>query len=474
MSTVLSPFYILHRISFTRYWLRMEFTTPIALNTLHAHKDCWQQVSITLDNQQIATLLAQLEYAVLLDSGSDLQRGNFDILTGQPAHFVRIDKQAACEHASQSSGHLSDHQQTIPVEFRSLPFVCGQIAYCSYEYGAAAIIDGAHSFNTSTLPWMFCGYYSWSYVYNRRSHQGTITFSAACPLTTRQQVLSLIQYRPDTQSRHSYSPPRWTKCISYQQYLDRFNQIKAYINAGDCYQVNLAQRFEADFTGLPCQLFFDLRKTLNTPYSAYLSFAPEQTLLCFSPEQFIGIRDKRVITKPIKGTIANSENNSNPETLVNSAKNQAENLMIVDLLRNDLSKVCQLNSVRVSELFKLESYQNVHHLVSTIEGHLKTGVSEQEAFFACFPGGSITGAPKKRAMEIINELEDSGRDAYCGSIYYRNDNGHFNSNILIRSIVHSGDKLYCWGGGGIVHDSTAEEEYLESLTKVANLTGIFE
>jgi len=437
----------------------------------------WQQVPTVLNPDQIARLLSSLRHGVFLDSGADTRRGCYDILSGQPLDTRQLSKKTVPDAHSKTFGDFGKHHQTIPSEYRSLPFVCGQIAYCSYEYGAQALIDHPYSFTHSRLPLAFCGYYCWSYVYHRQSGTGFITFSADCPLETRQLVLALIREennkdtKPHDDRRYQLN---WRKCISYHCYLERLKQAQAYIDAGDCYQVNLTQRLEADFFGTPLALYFKLRQSLNTPYSVYMSFAPDANLLCFSPEQFIGIQQKHIQARPIKGTIANNDDQSNATKLINSTKNQAENLMIVDLLRNDLSKVCQLNSVKVSALFELESYQNVHHLVSTIEGKLKPGISELDAFFACFPGGSITGAPKKRAMEIINELETSGRDAYCGSVFYLNDDGHFDSNILIRSIVHSGSQLFCWGGGGIVHDSIAEEEYLESLIKVANLTGVIE
>jgi para-aminobenzoate synthetase component 1 len=255
--------------------------------------------------------------------------------------------------------------------------------------------------------------------------------------------------------------------------------VQDYIHAGDCYQVNLTQRFECDLADTKSEfsaIDFFLKKQyeLQTPYSAFMSFSTDCNLLSFSPEQFIRIKDSVIESKPIKGTIANTADQSNIERLQTSLKNQAENVMIVDLLRNDLSKVCEVNSVHVPELFKIESFKNVHHLVSHIRGTLRNDISALDAFLSCFPGGSITGAPKLRAMEIIRELEMYDRSAYCGSVFYWNDNGHFDSNILIRTVIQTGEKLYCWAGGGIVADSELEDEYQESLTKVANLTGITE
>jgi len=445
--------------------------------------DDWTQVPITLTQDQTKTLLKSLKQCVLFDSGADGTRGQFDILTGEPLSICRLNKKY---HSRNEAEYLPIYSRpfnrdclTIPKKYRNLPFVCGMIGFCSYEFGAKKIIKKPKILNSSNLPSAFFAHYTWSYVYNRETKQGFVTFSPECSKIVRRKVVDLInssELKKEQYNTKLAIPPLWHKAQDFKDYSNSFKKTLNYIKEGDCYQVNLTQRFECDFNTDPCELYFDLRQNLNTPYSVYFSFLDDQHILCFSPEQFIGIKDKKIKTCPIKGTARNfgneiSETNSATE-LQNSLKNQAENLMIVDLMRNDLSKVCQLNSVKVNKLFKLTSFRNVHHLISEIEGELKPEINEIEAFLSCFPGGSITGAPKKRAMEIINELEQSGRDAYCGSIFYWNDDGQFDSNILIRTIVHSENKLYCWGGGGIVNDSTLEAEYKESLIKVANLTGI--
>ena len=201
-----------------------------------------------------------------------------------------------------------------------------------------------------------------------------------------------------------------------------------------------------------------------------MDLGENQAILSLSPERLLSIQQQEALTQPIKGTIARDSiqeiDKANADTLQASIKNRAENLMIVDLLRNDLGKNCIAGSIKVPQLFKLESYPNVHHLVSSITGTIKKEVSALDVFEGCFPGGSITGAPKKRAMEIIEELEECQRSVYCGSIAYINAKGDMDSNITIRTIACDGEKLYCWGGGGIVADSTIEEEYNESLTKI--------
>jgi para-aminobenzoate synthetase component 1 len=203
---------------------------------------------------------------------------------------------------------------------------------------------------------------------------------------------------------------------------------------------------------------------------------PSGAVLSLSPERFICVEQGKAETKPIKGTMPRGksevEDEYNAQQLANSAKDRAENLMIVDLLRNDLSKVC--DSVAVPELFGLQSFANVHHLVSTVTGQLKPGKTALNLLESCFPGGSITGAPKIRAMEIIEELEPVRRSVYCGSIGYLSSCGNMDTNIAIRTLLRDGDQIHCWGGGGIVADSEVDEEYRESLAKVSLLMNTLE
>ncbi|RMF17475.1 MAG: anthranilate synthase component I family protein, partial [Gammaproteobacteria bacterium] len=193
----------------------------------------------------------------------------------------------------------------------------------------------------------------------------------------------------------------------------------------------------------------------------------------FSPERFIQIRGRNIETRPIKGTrprgATADDDRAQADALVTSEKDRAENLMIVDLLRNDLGRFCQPGSIRVPELFGLEHYSNVHHLVSTITGTLRDGVFPLDVLAGCSPGGSITGAPKRRAMEIIRELEPVQRGVYCGSLVYMTPEGDLDSSIAIRTLTADGQRLRVWGGGGIVADSDCDAEYEESLTKIRHL-----
>lgn len=265
---------------------------------------------------------------------------------------------------------------------------------------------------------------------------------------------------------------------SQAHYNTALAAIDQYIHSGDCYQINYTQLFKADYRGSTYAAYKALLDSFDAPFGGFLDTGHGE-ILCFSPEQFIHIDANGYIqTKPIKGTTAR-ENDIAADSeaalaLQASTKNRAENLMIVDLLRNDLNKVCEPKTVTTDKLFAIESYTNVHHLVSTVSGTLRDDVSPCDALLSCFPGGSITGAPKRRAMEIINELEPVRRHAYCGSMFYKHPNGELNSNIMIRTVISDETSLYCWAGGGIVADSKPDEEYQECLDKVGRILRHFE
>jgi para-aminobenzoate synthetase component 1 len=265
--------------------------------------------------------------------------------------------------------------------------------------------------------------------------------------------------------------------LSREDYLVALERIRGYLYAGDCYQVNFAQRFAVPAQGDAWQAYKGLRRMNPAPFGAYLA-TPDCRILCSSPERFLRVRGDRVETKPIKGTRPRggdpAEDRVLAESLRRSPKDRAENLMIVDLLRNDLGKVCAIGSVHVPTLFEVETYPRVHHLVSTVRGRLAGGRNAVDLLRACFPGGSITGAPKLRAMEIIEELEPHRRGVYCGAIGYLGYDGAMDTNIAIRTLVHSAGVVRLWAGGGIVADSDPDAEYRETYDKAAPLLELLE
>ncbi len=442
----------------------------------------WCQFEISLTDRQQTKLIRGLAQSFLFSSGAapgirqvegHFQNDRYNILSGLPETWEETDKSSRTVSKLQHPRRDAKNAEATPPEthhYLELPFICGYMGFASYEWGASQSLCDIRTLK-SDLPSFYMGYYSWSYVFDRQKNTGWLTFSPSCPTEKREYVLALVEAsRTSNETEPPYNVGEWIGEQSRHQYLDNFNRVKNYLFSGDCYQINLAQRFGAEFTGDSISLFTQLQENIHTPYSCLVNFAPDKQILSFSPEQFLRIERDHVVTRPIKGTIRRDDNEPENSTILqNSSKDKAENLMIVDLLRNDLSKVCQLHSVKVDKLFELCTYPNVHHLVSTVSGILKKDISPLDAFLSCFPGGSITGAPKIRAMEIINELEPSGRDAYCGSVFYWSDQDVFDSNILIRTIVRDGGRLHCWGGGGIVVESEANAEYQESITKIENL-----
>jgi para-aminobenzoate synthetase component 1 len=246
--------------------------------------------------------------------------------------------------------------------------------------------------------------------------------------------------------------------------------VKAHIAAGDCYQINLTQRFAAQASGDFWEAYRRLRRLSPAPYAAYLEY-PFGQIASSSPEQFLSVRDGYARTKPIKGTRARAADAAGDVELVrelaSSIKDRAENVMIVDLLRNDFGRCCAPGSVRATRLFDIETFANVHHLVSTVEGRLSKNCDAIDLLIACFPGGSITGAPKIRSMQIIDEIEPHRRSIYCGSIGYIGYDGAMDMNIAIRTLLMSAGSVYAWAGGGIVADSQLQAEYQESFDKAA-------
>jgi para-aminobenzoate synthetase component 1 len=258
-----------------------------------------------------------------------------------------------------------------------------------------------------------------------------------------------------------------------QAYLDAVARTREYIVAGDIFQANLSQRFESPWAAAPWPFYCRLRERNPAPFAAFFEI-PGTAIVSASPERFLRVdRSGTVETRPIKGTrprgVGPEHDAALGQALTESAKDRAENLMIVDLMRNDLSRVCAPGSVRVPELFTLERYATVHHLVSTVVGVLGPGTDAVDLLRAAFPGGSITGAPKIRAMEIIAELEPSQRGVYCGSIGYLSATGELDTNIAIRTAVVSGGRVYFSAGGGIVADSDPQQEYRETLDKARAL-----
>lgn len=282
--------------------------------------------------------------------------------------------------------------------------------------------------------------------------------------TSKQETVDTMATLP-----HSTIEPSVTR----EQYLTDLQRVIDYIYAGDIYQANLTQRFSLDWGGDAWNLYSQLHKQNPAPFAAFLPY-PDFQVLCSSPERFIRIQsDGQIETRPIKGTRPREESPSADQQraveLQNSSKDRAELTMIIDLERNDIGRICKFGTVKVPDLIRLEKYPTVWHLVSTITGQLLPGLTPSDILRAVFPGGSITGAPKIRAMEIIEEMEPHTRGLYTGSIGYMGFDGAWDFNIVIRTILLKDGKAFIHVGGGIVADSKPEDEYNETLDKAKAL-----
>lgn len=355
----------------------------------------------------------------------------------------------------------------------ALPAVVGVLHYeAAYSLSAKLAplagkrFHGQEPGSSSQCP-LQAGVYDWCLAIDHDKGLAHLNFHQQCAPATRQAVcLALKADLPPAQQAHIGPFLPLQPAAEYQASVER---IRAYIRAGDCYQANLSQQFQASFEGSGWVAYKALSALFPTAQSAFLAQGGSD-VLSLSPEIFVNVRGRIVETRPIKGTRrrGNSaeEDQALAEELLKSEKDRAENLMIVDLLRNDLGRLCETGSVTVQDLFKLESYANVHHLVSTVKGELLESVDALDLLLGCFPGGSITGAPKLRAMEVIAELEPHRRGPYCGSVFRWDSQGDLVSNIAIRTLWRQGQQIRCCGGGGIVNDSDPAAEYAETLTKV--------
>ncbi|MFL1453641.1 aminodeoxychorismate synthase component I [Marinobacter sp. GN3S48] len=354
----------------------------------------------------------------------------------------------------------------------------GWIGFLGYELGYVKekrLIDQCPDVD---VPLMHAGLYLWSASHNRASDSYYLWVHPDCPGKIRRKLQDWLTGDPASPDEGWRMPTPFTPTQSRDEFVASVAAVRQYIEAGDCYQANLSQEFKGRYSGNPWQAFRALSDANPTPYSAFIRTG-RHSILSISPERFLEIRGKTVHTSPIKGTRPRGATPEQDAALADelraSEKDRAENLMIVDLLRNDLGVSAVTGTVAVDQLFALESYRNVHHLVSHIHATLKEHVSPIKALLDAFPGGSITGAPKIRAMEIIRELEPHWRGPYCGSVFYWGLNGVLDSNIAIRTLLCDNEgTIRCWGGGGIVADSDPQAEYEETLTKVRPLMEFLE
>ena len=415
-------------------------------------------------------VLRKFHWAVWLDSCA-LSR--YDIMCAAPHHTLVIDVQDT------QAFDLLQSQLMEPVEaIEDVPFAGGALGYWSYDF--ARTMEGVPELavDGEQLPVMMVGIYDWALLVDCQQQHCRLVSHLRFPETRMllDDIARALTSSPSEETKPSFHVQSDVQSnFSRERYAQAYAQVQAYLQSGDCYQINLAQRFSATATGDAYLAYIHLREISPAPYAAFLDF-PCVQILSASPERFLSVQDGAVETKPIKGTrprgIDAECDSRYARELASHPKDRAENLMIVDLLRNDLGKSCEPGSVEVPKLFEVETYANVHHLVSTVRGKLRPDCSALDVLRDCFPGGSITGAPKHRAMHIIEQLEPNRRGVYCGVIGYIGFDGSMDSNIAIRTLVYSHGEIRCWAGGGIVADSLCEAEYQETLDKASAMLAL--
>ena len=420
---------------------------------------------------------------MLLESAGPLGADNgFDIITADPLATLETRGEVTTlrvgvnisKHSEDPLALLAHTQQQLLGELdlcaTHLPFIGGALGLFGYDLGRRFERLPVQAAADIAVPDMAVGIYDWALLRNVATGDWQLVhWGDEAGLANRLAWLEQQQAKPAPAFALQGS---WQSNMSRAEYGEKFARIQEYLAAGDCYQINLTQRFSAPYQGDEWQAYCLLATANKAPFSAFIRL-PESALLSLSPERFLLLDGRHIETKPIKGT---RPRHPDPATdrqvaleLAQADKDRSENLMIVDLLRNDIGRVSRPGSVSVPHLFAVESFPAVHHLVSTIHGELDARWQGVDLLRACFPGGSITGAPKIRAMEIIEELEPQRRNAYCGSIGYLSQHGRMDTSICIRTLIAEAGRLHCWAGGGIIADSDADSEYQETYDKVARI-----
>ncbi len=435
------------------------------------------------DDCSIESLLAVFRKrsgCVFLDSGShEYGLGRYSILASDPfKEFVAWGRRIEIREGDECRSEIGNPLEVLRNEIAKepvfdqadFPFSGGAIGYVAYE---ALRADEAVPLEAGSPDARF-GFYDGALVWDHESNSlHLVAYPGSTDVdATLRRLKAMVSEAKEVEFSASFRVGEISSNFDRDGYLDRVRKTRELIRSGDIYQANLSQRFQADFEGDGLALYSRLRQANPAPYAAYLDFGDEE-ILSSSPERFFLLNEGRVDTRPIKGTRPRGSNEAEEaafrKDLARSEKDRAELLMIVDLERNDLGRICQPGSIAVEALFALETYASVIHQTATVVGQLEAGKDVADCFGAMFPGGSITGAPKIRAMEVIEELETGRRGVYTGSIGYIGFDGRADFNIAIRTMRIADGELSFNVGGGIVWDSDPQSEYEETLHKAKAL-----
>lgn len=437
-----------------------------------------EKLEVSFNLVDIFTSLEDKKNVVFLDSQKDKERlGKYSFLGLTPfLIFKAKNNKIILEDENEIKEYYSDNPfldlKEIIKKYEikndtELPFIGGAMGFISYDSNKYIENIESKAIDDMGIYDIYFSFYDSVLIYDHNTKELYLSSQDEKKHNEiKEMVFNSKKYIPQEKNKLADIDIKFN--MSKEYYLNAIERIKDYIYQGDVYQINFTQRIETELIKSPEELFLDLRQINPAPFAAYIDVGDFQ-IVSSSPERFIKLKNRYVETRPIKGTRPKTGDKEidekNKKELINSLKDKAELLMIVDLERNDLSKVCIPGSVKVPELFVLEEYATVYHLVSTVVGELKEDKDAIDLIMVTFPGGSITGAPKIRAMEIIEELEPNKRGLYTGTIGYVGFDNSMDLNIVIRTIFCKDKKAYANFGGGIVWDSNAEDEYEESLSK---------
>ena len=429
------------------------------------------------DIELVPDLLRSKKLPFFLDSGEYFQRiGRYSFWSYEPVfsfYFkdgnVFIDNEIIKEDPFQFLKRIFNRFKRKYEKI--FPFHCGWVGYFSYELGNYIEKLPDSRLDDYKIPEYFFSFYDLIFAYD---HIENKTYLTGIDIGISDFERKFLKFKNDLKNLEEKKVlkikfgDKFISNFNKSEYLEAIQKAREYIYKGDIYQVNLSQRFRIEFNGDPYYFYKIFRKLSPAPFAAFLDFGDFQ-ILSNSPERYLYINGKHIETRPIKGTRKRGKNLKEDRRLIeelrDSEKDKAEHLMIVDLERNDLGRIAQFNSVKVSEFEIIETYANVHHMVSTVEAIIDRKFDCIDCIRNSYPGGSITGAPKIRAMEIIDELEPTYRSVYTGSIGYIDISGDIDFNIAIRTAILKDGFLNFQVGGGIVYDSDPEEEYIETIVK---------
>lgn len=437
-----------------------------------------REISTSLSSFEIFTIFKDEANSFILDSAMDKNKlGRYSFISSNPFKIIKYKN-----YENNPLDDLKIELKKYQVENNTnLPFIGGAVGYLSYDLGNYIEKLPRTTVDDTNVYDLYLGLYDHVIVVDHLENR-TYIATPNIDVEKESKVIDKIETTIIKAEKNGINsicyeerevePIKLSSNFTKEEFKKSVDKVREYIKQGDIYQANLTQRFTGKTSLTSFELYRDLRRFSPAPFGAFLNF-DDIHILSNSPERFIKCVDKKVETRPIKGTRPRGKNKEEDlklqEELRNSEKDRAELLMIVDLERNDIGRISKIGSVKVPELFVIEPYANVNHLVSTVVGILEDDRDVLDVIKATFPGGSITGAPKIRAMEIIDELEPTQRNVYTGSIGYIGFNGDMDLNIAIRTIVKKDSDVYFQVGGGMTWDSNPEDEYQETLDKAKSI-----